>query len=666
MTNLLSPIFRRDERYRSLEDEISRYRRIFKGSQNYGFVDWDLRTNSMVWHGGYWQSLGYSEKEISKLVDPNNFTDFIHPDDRELLRQTVISQLKKDIIHAGAMFRIRKKQGGYIWTEIRVETERDETGWAIHLSGIVFDVTQLKQTEEALLESEARHARIIQSSSDGIWEWNALENLFSFSSRCWEQIGFTEKDWHNGVVSKNFRHWKDRMDPDDRARMNAAIESHILEKTPYDLVYRIKGKEGDWRWIRSRGQMTYNEKGEPLLMSGTNMDITQLKVAEKRVLEAKESAEKANKAKSEFLSAMSHELRTPLNAILGFAQLFELDHNLTEDQRDNILEIKNAGRHLLKLIGDVLDLTKIEAGRTEFTSEKIPPLRVIHSCLRLLKNQAENRNIQIFVNERSFEDFVIFVDGMRFKQVMLNLISNSIKYNKKDGQVKIYCDVSNTGMMKISVEDTGKGIPIEYQSELFQPFNRLGAEKSNIEGSGVGLLITKELTEHMGGEISYKTAEGIGTTFWVCFPVCQENKKSDDEEMSPDEKDIAQLNIKQEKTILYVEDNPSNQRLMEQLLAKFSKLHLNIVGDALQGLYAARLQHPDLIVLDINLPGMNGFEMVEILKQDFSTQDIPVIALTANALAIDIEKGKEVGFDHYLTKPIDIAKFIDICNDLLI
>ena len=666
MNNILTPIFRRDERYRNLEEEISRYRRIFKGSQNYGFVDWDLRTNTMTWHGGFWQSLGYTEKEIAPLADPSYFTEHVHPDDREILKQRVISQLKKDLVHAGVMFRIRKKQGGYVWTEIRVETQRDDSGWAIYVSGIVFDVTPLKQTEEALLESEARHARIIQSSSDGIWEWNAEEDSFSFSSRCWEQIGYTEEDMRDTSVSWGFRRWKSRMNPEDSVRIDEAIQKHIIHKHPYDIEFRVRGKNEEWHWIRSRGQMSYSELGEPLLMSGTNMDITELKLAEIKVIEAKESAEKANKAKSEFLSAMSHELRTPLNAILGFAQLFELDHNLTEDQRDNILEIKNAGRHLLKLIGDVLDLTKIEAGRTEFTKEKIPPLRIIQSCLRLLKNQAENRNVDIQINERSFEDYVLFVDGMRFKQIMLNLISNAIKYNVKSGVVKIFCDVSNTGMMKISVEDTGKGIPIEYHSELFQPFNRLGAEKSNIEGSGVGLLITKELTEHMGGEISFKTAENIGTTFWVCFPICQEQKKTEDEELHPIREDVAKLAVTSDKKILYVEDNPSNQRLIEQLLSKFSKLHLTIAGDAFHGLYLARSEPPDLIILDINLPGMDGFEMVEILKQDPITQEVPVIALTANALAIDIEKGKAAGFDYYLTKPVDIVKFIDICNELLV
>ena len=655
-----------DARYEKLLEENARFQRIFEGSHKYGFVDWDLESDVITWHGGYWQSLGYNEKDMAKMRKPATFVEFIHPDDIVGVRETVRKHLKNELKSQGLTFRVKKKHGGHVWTEVRVDTHRDSSGWVKFMSGVVFDITVLKQTEHALQESEARHARIIRASNDGIWEWSAENQGFMFSSRCWEQIGFTEEDIASKKEMASFARWRERMHPEDAVEFDKTLSEHLIKKGPFDIEYRIRGKDEEWRWVRARGHMTFTENDEPSLMSGTIMDITELKMAEKRVLEAKEGAEVANKAKSEFLSAMSHELRTPLNAILGFAQLFDLDHNLTEDQRDNVMEIKGAGRHLLKLVGDVLDLSKIESGRTEFNVEKISPVRVIHSCINLVKPQADSRSIRIEFNERSFEDHIIEADSIRIKQVLLNLISNAIKYNVKSGTVKIYCDVSNNGIMKISVEDTGKGIPVKYQNDLFQPFNRLGAEKSNIEGSGVGLVISKELTEHMGGEIGYKTAENIGTTFWVCFPVCCDDEVEDCSDAAVLETNLPELLVSEEKSVLYVEDNPSNQRLMSQLLNKFPLLQLRMAEQALQGLFLARTEHPDLIILDINLPGMNGYEMVEVLKNDPLTKEIPVIALSANAMAHDIEKGKSAGFDYYLTKPIDLSQLIVVCNSVLV
>ena len=662
----ISNYFGADRQAGSLEEDVARYRRIFDGGRDYGFVDWDLDNDVLNWHGGFWQMLGYSEKDVAQISKTETFLSYVHPDDRDMLMEKVRNKLRTSV-KEGATFRVKSKEGTYRWTEIRVDTLRDSEGWVKYVSGLVFDVSVLKNTEQALMDSEARYARIIQSSDDGIWEWSAVaDGGFYFSSRCWEMLGFSREDLITDSGSDDFKFWRERIHPEDAANFDQAVQDHVVDGKPYDMEYRVQAKSGEWRWIRTRGQMSFNDLGEPYLMSGKIMDVTNIKNSEQKVLEAKDSAEKANKAKSEFLSAMSHELRTPLNAILGFAQLFDLDHNLTEDQRDNVLEIKNAGRHLLKLVGDVLDLAKIEAGRTELNIESVYPGRIIRSCINLVTTLAERRDVSIKFNERSFEDYVIQVDPIRIKQVFLNLISNAIKYNRKSGEVKIFCDVSNQGVMKISVEDTGKGIPVSHQGELFQPFNRLGAEKSNIEGSGVGLVITKELTEQMGGELGYKTAKNIGTTFWVSFPICSEKEVADNNESSPEAIAVMpELLVHEEKNVLYIEDNPSNQRLMSQLLAKFPVLNIKMANQALEGLFLARTESPDLVILDINLPGMNGYEVVEVLKKDPLTQTIPVIALSANALSHDVEKGKEAGFDFYLTKPVDLAELIEVCNSLL-
>lgn len=658
-----------EKRLRNLEKTVARYERIFRGSTGYAFLDWDVVRSRLEWDGGFWIQLGYSDADMKHISDAEKFMEYVHPDDREKLSNAIHAHLR-GLGLGEAMFRIRKKKGGHVWTEVRVDAVRDSKGWVRYISGIVFDVTKLKQTEQALLISEARHARIIQSSNDGIWEWSAVHGGFHFSNRCWEHLGYTE---HDDIVNQGIdriQAWRKRMHEDDLPMFDRALQDHIHEHMPFDVEYRIRGKDDDWHWIRARGQMTYSADGKPWRMSGTNMDVTEIKRAEERVLKAKEAAEQANQAKSDFLSSMSHELRTPLNAILGFAQLFDMDRNLTGDQQANVQEIKKAGEHLLQLVGDVLDLAKIEAGRMGFSLEPVAPVRLLREVLALLQSQAELRGITLRLEAGGFEEGTVVADAVRLKQILLNLASNAVKYNRDGGLVTIVCTSMDTGMLRISVRDTGLGIAEHLQKQMFQPFNRLGAEATNVEGSGVGLVITKQLVEQMGGVMDFSSVEGVGSTFWVELPIYtgQPIEQLADQYNRPNSElgsEIPELLVLSRKNILYVEDNPPNQRLMKQLLVRFPNLHLDIAGEALRGIYLARTTHPDLIVMDINLPGMDGFETVEVLKQDPITRDIPVIALTANAMAHDIEKGKASGFDYYLTKPLDLRQLINVFNDLL-
>lgn len=657
-----------DARLRSLEETVERYERIFRGSRGYGFLDWDLRAEKMHWDGGFWEYLGYDDSDFTTISDASKFMEFIHQDDRDKVTRTLQSHMRNKGT-GEIIFRLRKKKGGYVWTECRVDSVRNRKGWVTYMSGIVFDVTKLKQTEQALLTSEARHARIIQSSNDGIWEWSAETGGFHFSNRCWELLGYSEHDDVLNMGTDKWQAWRTLMHKDDRARFDKLLDCHIKNGTPFDIEYRIKGKNNQWCWIRGRGQMSFNEKGHPIRMSGTNLDITQLKLAEERVLKAKEVAEKANQAKSEFLSSMSHELRTPLNAILGFAQLFDLEKNLTNDQRSNIAEIKKAGEHLLQLIGDVLDLAKIEAGKMTFSLEKVAPVRILEECQTLFMSQARGRGITLKLEANGFEDQTIKADGVRLKQVLINLIGNAIKYNRDSGCVTIQCSSADNGDFLIAIKDTGIGIAADMQNDLFQPFNRLGAEGSSIEGSGVGLVITKQLVEQMGGCLGFSSEEGVGSKFWVQFPFYN----TADDALEPGESRsesvkshrVPDLLVRGKKRVLYVEDNPSNQRLMQQILGRYPALDLEIADEALRGLYLGRVTKPDLIILDINLPGMDGHEVVSILKQDPMTKNIPVIALSANAMLHDMEKGRRSGFDFYLTKPVNIAQLIDVCNELL-
>ena len=385
----------------------------------------------------------------------------------------------------------------------------------------------------------------------------------------------------------------------------------------------------------------------------------ELDAANKILIEAKNIAEKANQTKSEFLSSMSHELRTPLNAILGFGQLLDLRTN-DEESKKYANEILKGGNHLLSLINEILDLSKIEAGHVNIDFEDSNLNNILNECIELITPLTLKHDISIINNVPEEMNYIIQVDYTRFKQVLLNLLSNAIKYNREEGSITINCIDLNQQRLQISVTDTGNGLYPEQLEHLFKPFDRIGAENTAIEGTGIGLCITKKLINLMDGKIGVASLPGQGTTFWLEInkskesqkPLVQTNKTEDISttvETALDER---------QKTILYIEDNPANLRLVEDIINNATSYSLISAHDASLGLKLIKTQNPDLILLDINLPGLDGYQIMAQLQADTVTKKIPVIALSANAMKSDIQKSKAAGFQEYLTKPIDVKKLI--------
>lgn len=394
-----------------------------------------------------------------------------------------------------------------------------------------------------------------------------------------------------------------------------------------------------------------------------NAEITERKKSEDELIKARSEAEKANLAKSEFLASMSHELRTPLNAILGFAQILELSPKepLTDKQKEATCQIINGGKHLLNLINDVLDLARIEVGHMDLEIGPVKTKDMLDECLPIIDNLTYKFGVTIVTD--NFTGAVVQADPVRLKQVLFNLMSNAVKYNRKDGKVFITSSITDDAMQRIFITDTGHGIPQELQSKLFSPFCRLGAENSNIEGTGIGLTICQHLIEEMSGHIGVESTQGVGSTFWIELPLDQHYKEEPHTTLIADMEQTDFAEIK--GYILYIEDNSENANLMKAALNTMDEVKLEIVGDAEMGITTAIQTKPDLILMDIRLPGMNGIEALKELRRHDETRTIPVIAITSNAMPSQVKNGLEAGFLAYLTKPFNVAELINMVSDVL-
>lgn len=387
-------------------------------------------------------------------------------------------------------------------------------------------------------------------------------------------------------------------------------------------------------------------------------DNTARKKAETALNEAMVQAEKANLAKSDFLSSMSHELRTPLNAILGFAQLLHSGSpSPTQSQKRSLDQILKAGWYLLELINEVLDLALVESGKVTLSHEPVSLAEVMSECRAMIEPQAAQRDIGMTFPRFEAPIFVT-ADRTRVKQVLINLLFNAIKYNRPLGTIAVACTPVPPDTVRITVTDTGAGLSAEQLARLFQPFNRLGKENGSEEGTGIGLVVTKRLVELMGGTIGVDSKPGRGSVFWFELKLTHAPRlatQAAGTEMQAQQGTSVDAPV---RTVLYVEDNPANLELVEQLVARRRDLRMLSAADGSLGIEYARAYRPDIILMDINLPGISGVDAMQILRADASTAHIPILALSANAVPRDIERALEAGFFDYLTKPIVVGHFM--------
>jgi PAS domain S-box-containing protein len=620
------------------------------------------------------RTMGYPCEE---MVGKNAFS-FVHPDDLPKLHVELAQALTQGRGEVSP-YRCRTAQGEWIWVE-SVGTRLTEEPYAGTLVINYHNVTERIKATEALEASESRFRSLVQSSSDmiGLLDENGIYTYLSPSIL--SVLGYAPEELI-GQCTFDYFH------PHDTARARAALTATLKVGQARLEAFRFRHANGEWRWIET---IVTNLLSDPSVgaVVANSRDVTERKLVEtklqqaldkleQRVAErtaeleravqelnaAKEEAEAANLAKSEFLSRMSHELRTPLNAILGFGQVLEVQQ-LTPAQQRSVDYILKGGEHLLSLINEVLEISRVEAGHLSLSLEPVPLWDVVQEALDLVRPIADKAQIHILETDELPRRHVL-ADRQRLKQVLLNLLSNAVKYNSEDGRISISCRQGEEGQLLLAVQDTGPGLTRDDLQRLFVPFERLNAENSDVEGTGLGLALSKSLTEAMGGQLRVQSLPGQGSIFYIELPGVESPLESLTQNYGDELGRRPKLDKNQPFSVLLIEDNISNLRLIETVLESRPFVQLLATMQGRVGMELALQHHPDLILLDLHLPDVPGEDVMKQLQATPASADIPVVVCSADATPMQIQRLLSSGAVEYLTKPINIKHFLKVLDQAI-
>ncbi|MCL4555274.1 MAG: response regulator [Gammaproteobacteria bacterium] len=546
----------------------------------------------------------------------------------------------------------RAKDGSLYWVESSITPFLDAAGKPYQYVSIRTDITRQIRSEQAVELAKERLRRGQIYANIGTWEWNIGSGELFWTEQIAPLFGYAK-----GELETSYENFLNAIHPDDRDKVIAAVNDCVEKGSRYHIEHRVVWPDGTIRWLLEKGDVLRDSDGKPIKMIGVVQDVTEIQLA-------KEAAERANRAKSEFLSSMSHELRTPLNSIIGFSQLLALS-DLSDKQKKQLGTITQSGKHLLSLINDVLEFAKLENGKIHLNIQPIDVKPIIEQVVALSESHAYANNIHIKL--ASWQDqHYIQADPVRFQQILVNLMSNGIKYNRPNGLLTLNWQTETRAQQpfwRLTIQDTGYGIAEEDIPRLFVPFDRLGHESSTIEGTGIGLSITKDLVEQMGGYIEVDSNPNVGTAFSIGLPLAHQSHipyptlSNDLTEPSP-----TQHGAHQPIKVLYVEDNPANMKLMAEIAQLVSSMELRIAPTAENGLKQAEQWLPELILLDIHLPGMNGDEAIAHFRAlpAYHQRQATICAVTANILPEQVEHYQHLGFDEVIGKPFEVSQIIQL------
>ena len=652
-------------------------------SANFSSIATDAKGVIQIFNVGAERMLGYSAAEVLNKITPAEISD----------PQEIIARARALSVELGTpimpgfealVFKASRgiediyeltyicKDGSRVAAVVSVTALRDAQDHIIGYLLIGTDNTARRQVEDerAKLDERLRdqhfYARsLIESNIDALMTTDLRGIITDLNKETEALTGRTRDELIGATFKSCFT---------DPERAEACIRQALTkgQVTNYELT--VRHQQGGEAVVSYNATILYDRDRRLRGVFATARDVTESKRLD-QVLQEKNAelqaarilADKANLAKSDFISSMSHELRTPLNGILGFAQLLESDLPPPSPiQKESIGQILQAGWHLLKLIDEILDLAKIESGKLSISLESVSLGAVLSECQSMVEGQAQRRKIHMVFPRFDVARFV-HADRTRLKQVLINFLSNAIKYNRDKGRVEVTYATPEPGRVRVSIRDTGAGLPPEKLAQLFQPFNRLGQEAGGQEGTGIGLVVAKQLIHLMNGVIGVDSSVGEGSTFWFELLAAEEPQLAGNDGDPADSGDPQARAVSGDpvRLLLYIEDNLANLRLVERLIGRRPELQLISAVTGREGIELARTRQPELILMDINLPDISGIEVMRTLRWDPATRHIPVVAISANAMARDVEKGRQAGFFDYLAKPINVKEFTDTLNAAL-
>jgi len=634
-------------------------------SANFSIIATDEKGIIQLFNVGAERMLGYAAADLVNQITPAHISD----PQEVIARAVVLSRELSTTITPGFEALVFKAMRGiediYELTYIRkdgsrfpaivsVTALRDADSKIIGYLLIGTDNSARKQVEEQLRWTEESFRLMVESVTDcAIVMLDPEGRVVSWNGGAQRIKGYSAEE----IVGQHFSRFYPREDI-DRGTPQRDLDV-VTAKGRFEAEgWRVR-KDGSTFWANVVFTAIRDQGGNLRGFAKLTRDLTERRQVEAEMTDAKSVAEKANLANSDFLSDMSHELRTSLNAILGFAQLMESDSPLpTPSQKESIAKILQAGWYLLELTNGILDLAMIESGRLSWSLDPMSLTEVMLECQTAIEPQAQKSGIRITFPQVDSPCF-IQADRTRVKQVLVNLLSNAIKYNRVGGSVVVECSASAPQRIRVSVTDTGAGLSPEKLAQLFRPFSRVGQETGADACTGISLVVTKRLVELMGGAIGVESTVGVGSAFWIELVAAAAPQLAVDEAERTAPVQPQARNGAAPRTLLYVEDNPANLQLVVQVLARRPNMRLLSARTGTLGIELARTSRPDVILMDINLPGMSGIQAMQILRADAATAHIPVVALSANAIPRDVERGLEAGFFRYLTKPIKVNEFMD-------
>ncbi len=586
---------------------------------------------------------------------------FVHPDDREAVRHAFAQWVRGDDESLAQPMRILRADGTlrHIVTHSRKESGAGTEG----LFGVIIDLTQRREAELALRSAAESAALVARGIGLGTWSLDLQTDEARWDDQMWALRGHAPQP--RAMTQQERRAC---LHPDDRESFGRILAEAIVKGTPVEQEFRVVWPDGSVHWLASRSLELRDEITGQRRRIGVNWDVTGSRNAE-AARQAGEIARRESQAKSKFLARMSHELRTPLNAVLGFSQLLVADERGDDPaammRRRRLQHIRMAGQHLLNLINDVLDLSSLEGGEMRIALEPVALAPLVAETLPLLAPLRERHRVRLRTGAL---DVAVMADATRLRQVLINLLSNAIKYNREGGDVLLEARLEGTQVC-LRVSDTGPGLSPAQLPHLFEPFNRLGRGSSEaIEGTGIGLAIVKALVEHMGGKVQARSTEGVGSVFEICLTAAKAVQAR------PAAAAVAEpITVPAPlaapgtalRRLLYIEDNPVNAMIIAELLARRSDVALQVAVDGASGLAKAGATPPDLVLLDMQLPDMDGFEVLRRLRAEPATAAIPCIALSANAMPEDIKRALQAGMAAYWTKPLDFKAFLAALDTFL-